>query len=412
MTRTTTCLLLCALAWPAAGLAVPPTPPARVDNAADPRDGVETQLLEPLWRLGGEDDEEVFFGVIDAVARDHDGNVLLADMQLMQINVVSPDGELAAVLGRQGEGPGEVTRLGGVLPLPDGTVGMVQLMPGRVIKVDPAGLPAGEIVPRWTEEGGRLMLAEIRLAGDRLIAAGRRMTRRDETFLLDLWIAELDDDGAVGRIFYREQRERDLRSGTVSELDGDWAGENRWTATADGRVVVAPRRDEYLLEFHGPDGLERTVTRAFTTRERTEAEKEAVRSRFNRFRGRGRGGRMANLEVEVADTAPAVRGIHAMPGGEIWVLTSRGDRDQAAGVMLTYDVLDPEGNFIRQIAVACEGVASRDALFPLGSGDFVLVKGHADALAAMRGSTPDDADAELDDAAPLEIVGLRAAANP
>jgi hypothetical protein len=39
---------------------------------------------------------------------------------------------------------------------------------------------------------------------------------------------------------------------------------------------------------------------------------------------------------------------------------------------------------------------------------FVLVKHHADAMAAMRG-TEAASDAELDDAAPLEIVGLRAA---
>jgi hypothetical protein len=411
MLRIHACTLLLALGLASAAAAVPPTIATRVDNEALPREGVETLILEPAWRLGGEEDDEVFFGVIGGVARDTGGEVLLADVQLMQIDVVAPGGDLEAVLGRQGEGPGEVTRLGGVLPLPDGTVGMVQLMPGRVVKVDRAGLPAGEIVPRWPEDGGRLMLAEIRLAGERLIAAGRRMTRRDDTFLLDLWIAELAADGTVGRVFYREQRERDLRSGVVSERDGDWAGENRWTATADGRVVVAPQRDAYLLEFHGPDGLERTVTRDFTTRQRDEDEKEAVRARFARFR-RGPGGRGAELQVEVADTAPAIRGLHAMPDGSVWVLTSRSDRDLPEGVMLRYDVIDREGNFIRQIAVACEGVASRDALFPLGDGDFVLVRNHADAVAAMRGVSPSAPDADLDEAAPLEVVGLRAVAKP
>lgn len=411
MIRLNRVLISIALLLPLAALAVPPVPPIEVANRAEPGEGVVRLALEPVWRLGGEDDDEVFFGVIDAVARDREGNVLLADVQLMQVDVVAPDGRLVQVLGRQGEGPGEITRLGGVLPLPDGTVGLVQLMPGRVVKVDGDGLPAGEIVPRWADEGGRLMLAEIRLADQRLIAAGRRMSRRDETFLMDLWIAELDDHGAVGQIFYREERERNLRSGTVSELDGDWAGENRWTATADGRVIVAPDRDEYRLEIHGPAGLERTVTRAFTTRRRTEAEKEEVRARFGRFRGGRRGG-PANFEVEVAGTAPAIRGLYAMPGGEIWVRTSRSDRDQPEGVLVTYDVLDAEGNFTRQIAVACEGVAGRDALFPLGGGEFVLIKGHADAVAAMRGSTPDAADTDPDPAVPLEIVGLRAVANP
>jgi hypothetical protein len=80
--------------------------------------------------------------------------------------------------------------------------------------------------------------------------------------------------------------------------------------------------------------------------------------------------------------------------------------------MLVYDVLDAGGNFDRQIAVACEGVADRDALYPLGDGAFVLVRGHADAMAAMRGDESGTADAELDDATPLEIVGLRAVPEP
>jgi hypothetical protein len=255
------------------------------------------------------------------------------------------------------------------------------------------------------------MLAGLQRAGDRLVAAGRRMTRRDETFLLDLWIAELDEDGTVGQVFYREERERDLRSGVIDELDGDWAGDSRWAAMADGRVIVAPLRDEYVLEMHGPEGLERTVSRAFTTRQRTDAEKEEVRQRISRF-GRGRrGGGTANLDVKVADTMPAIGALHAMPDGEVWVRTSRSSLDQPAGVMLTYDVIDAAGNFTRQIAVTCEGVAARDALVPLGDGAFVLVKGHADAMAAMRG-TETAADADLDDAAPLEIVGLRAAPTP
>ena len=412
MPRCSTLLCLLLTLLPLTAVAIPPQIAPEVANDAEPLTGGERLVLEPVWRLGGGDDDDVFFGVIDAVARDQDGDILLADIQLMQINVVSRAGELTAVLGRQGEGPGEVTRLGGVVPLPDGTVGLVQLMPGRVVKVDHGGMPAGEVVPRWSTEGGRLMLADLQLAGDRLVAAGRRMTRREEVFLMDLWIAELTADGSVGTIYFHQQLERDLRSGTISELDTDWAGDGRWTATADGRVIVAPERDVYRLEMYGPDGLERVVTRKFTTRNRTEQEKDAVRSRLSRFQ-RGRHGRgMANMEVEVADTAPAIVQLHAMPDGEVWVLTSRGDRDQPAGVMLTYDVIDSAGNFTRQIAVACEGVADRDALFPLGGGDFVLVKGHAGAVAAMRGAETENAETDVDDAAPLEIVGLRAVAQP
>ena len=77
MTRSAARLLLCALILPAAAGAVPPTVSTRVDNGAAPRDGVETLALEAVWRLGGDEDDEIFFGVVGGVARGDEGQVLL-----------------------------------------------------------------------------------------------------------------------------------------------------------------------------------------------------------------------------------------------------------------------------------------------------------------------------------------------
>ena len=379
-------------------------------NGAEPRNGVEHLRLESAWRLGGEDDDESFFGVVDDVALDRDGNVLLADVQLMQVSVVGPDGAILATLGRQGEGPGEVTRLGGVVGMPGGTVGLIQLMPGRIVMVDGEGLPAGDITPRWGRDGGRLMLTGLQRSGADLVAAGRRMVRRDDTFNMDLWIAPLADDGTLGEPYYHVERQRNPRSTVISELDGDWAGAGRWAVMADGRVAIAPDRDAYRIEIHGPEGPERVITRAFESRARTATERAAVEERMTRFRGRGRGGRRpAAMQVETADTEADIQQMFPRPDGSLWVLTSRGGHEQPDGALVTYDVLDSVGNFERQVVVECEGRFRRDALFPLSDGRFVLVKGHADALAAMRGTDLDEADAALDDAAPLEIVGLRVA---
>ncbi len=367
----------------------------------------DTLTLEPTWRHGGLDDDQAFFGVINAAASGPDGRVYLADTQLMTVHVVAPDGALLEPLGRQGEGPGEVTRLGGVLPLADGTVGLVQLMPGQVVKVSGDGLPAGTVVPRWTEAGGRLMLQELRSAGGRLVAAGRRMTRGDQGPIVDQWIADLGDDGELAHFFYRDRIARNLAGGTFSEADMDWPGAGRWATTGDGKVILAPERYEYRLQIIGPDGVEREFGRPFESRRRSDAELAAVESRFQRFGGGGRGGRRPpNVTVEVLPLEPDILALYPRPNGDLWVRTSRSGLDQPAGVMLTYDVFDAGGNFTGQLAVACEGVATRDALFPLDDGTFVLVIGHAEALAAMRGA--ESADQSADDVA-LEVVGLRPA---
>jgi len=187
----------------------------------------------------------------------------------------------------------------------------------------------------------------------------------------------------------------------------DWPGAGRWTATVDGKVIMAPERNAYRLQVLGPAGVEREFGRPFESRRRTAQEVAAVESRFQRpggGGGRGGGGRPADLAVEVLPFEADILALHARPDGQLWVQTSRSHLDQPAGVMLSYDVFDSEGNFTGQLAVACEGVALRDALFPLQDGTFVLVKGHADALAAMRGA--ETADTAADDLA-LEVVGLR-----
>jgi len=91
-----------------------------------------------------------------------------------------------------------------------------------------------------------------------------------------------------------------------------------------------------------------------------------------------------------------VRAVHAVGADEVWVLSSRGDRDQPPGVLQTWEIFDPRGNLLRRTAVRCEGQASRDRLVPLGDGWFVLIRGL------------ETADGGLE-ATPLEIVGLRVA---
>lgn len=380
---------------------------AVVQNPETPADGVQILRLEPVWRHGGLDDDEAFFGVISHAALGHGGHIYLADSQLMTIHVVSPDGELLPPLGRQGEGPGEVTRLGGVTVMPDGTVGLVQLMPGQVVKVDTGGLPAGTLIPAWDEAGGRLMLQEMQVAGASLVASGRRMTRGDQGPIIVQWIAGIAADGTLAPFYYRHETGRDFTSGVLREADTDWPGAGRWAVTHDGRVLVAPERTEYRLDVLGIDGVELSFGREYTTRPRTDQEKATVEARFNRFR-RGRGGnRPQELTVEVMPDAADIEQIVPRPDGEVWIRTSRSHLDQPRGAMLTYDVFDSGGNFKRQLAVECEGVAPRDLLIPLADGSFVLIKGHADALAAMRGMESDDATADDDIA--LEVVGLRPA---
>lgn len=54
----------------------------------EPMEGPITVQLDEQWRLGGDtDDEDEFFGVINRVATDKDGNIYLLDNQLNEVKV-------------------------------------------------------------------------------------------------------------------------------------------------------------------------------------------------------------------------------------------------------------------------------------------------------------------------------------
>ena len=64
--------------------------------------------------LGG-----MFAGIVD-VARARDGTIVVAESQSSSVTFFSPDGALVATRGRQGEGPGEFSRMSALLADPEG----------------------------------------------------------------------------------------------------------------------------------------------------------------------------------------------------------------------------------------------------------------------------------------------------
>jgi hypothetical protein len=100
------------------------------------------------------------------------------------------------------------------------------------------------------------------------------------------------------------------------------------------------------------------------------------------------------INVEVEDFAPAVTEIWVREDGTLWVLPSPGERDQPEGVMQTYDVFDAQGQFVRQVSLACEGDPSEDRLILFAPGRAALIRGAADARQNMFGHSADDGDEE------------------
>jgi hypothetical protein len=108
--------------------------------------------LVPEVAIGELDGElEYLFGSIRSLAVADDGTVYVVDSQVPELRVYDAEGVFRKVLGRPGEGPGEIKQ-------PDG--GLAVLSDGRVLVRDPGNgriqvySPAGDPLATWPIRGG------------------------------------------------------------------------------------------------------------------------------------------------------------------------------------------------------------------------------------------------------------------
>jgi len=370
----------------------------RITNPATPRDGHLTLEPRELWRRGG-DDEEILLGFVITALDDEDGNVYLLDRQQSTVFVFSPTGEYLHNLSRQGEGPGETSLPTDMLWLPDGTLGLVQPLPGKIVKVDRAGDPAGVIVlgGHEPEAGGIPFLAEARCRGGGIVCCGSQGVLAEEGFVQNRFLTVCDTNGVeLNQLL--ELRDKNPNRQKVCEADWYWVVEGRWCLGPDGSIYTAPRRDEYAVQVFAAEGYsERIFTREFQSWRRTESELARLRERWAGSPGETGGQR----EVEIEAHDPCIEELRVADDGSVWVRHSRSARQQPSGVLVTYDVFDPDGQFARTVSLVLSGDADQDKLVFLSDDRLLLIRGFRDASRALYGDSPEDPDASGD---PLEVI--------
>lgn len=362
----------------------------RIQNGPIPRDGVITLQLQELWRAGGPNDEDMLFGLVTDVGGDADGDVYVFDGQLCHVQVYDGDGRHLRTLFREGEGPGETQNPRAMVMLPDHRVGLVQEYPGKIVIVDREGIPQESIIPGSQDptRGGWYGLIMAMCRGGHLVCTGEHPmeTDRPNTQGIHYFLASFAVDGTEEVRYFESQNVRDYTNFVFSERNDTpafWWGS---TVGPDGRVYTITDRDQYAISVFGKDGtLERIIAREYDLWKRTPEEFERMRLLYDSAIG----GISIPYSIAIEEYEPAIsywhRGLRVDDEGQLWVVSSRGIREQPEGIMLTYDVFDSQGRFVRQVAVPCEGDGVDDALFFLGRDRVVLVKGYLDSLAAQFG---------------------------
>lgn len=351
---------------------------------ADPLEGTKTVALNESWRRGGENDD-IIFGLITRIEEDAAGNLYVMDAQLSQIHVFNPSGEHIKTLFREGEGPGEVRGPRDMVFMPDGRIGVVQEMPGKLIFVTPEGDPAGSLPIAGSGAGGFCQTFGAFADSDLLLVTGFLQGQGNQPGHVNQtnFLSSFDTEGQRLVSFCEVVHHIDFSNFVFDEtqhLAGYW-----WNTGIgpDGNVYTAPYIDKYEIHCFDPAGKRlRTIARDYRPVKRTAAEKkhftEVVQAVYH--------GAPIEINVNCAENNPVIlymqRGLRIASDGSLQVLTTRGVRDQQPGVMATFDIFDPDGTYRRQLAVQAPYDGATDGLFLFGDHAYI-VTGYADAMMAQ-----------------------------
>ena len=372
----------------------------QVMNPSKAAKGSETLELKELWRVGGYDDEDALFGVITDIIADRDGNFHMLDSQLNEVQVYSSGGEFQRTIGREGEGPGEFRTAFNLLLLPNGNIGVLQAFPSKIIGLTPDGSPADDFeLPKGENEVGFKVLFGARNAGDQLAVVYGFNQPSESGFTQQSVLSLFGPAGDNERRLFSQDATMNAADPVIAETEWD-TFRNRWTSGPNGRVYSAVDRGEYKINVWGSDGkLEHVINREYPAHQRTDEQSERI---LNIYKGFTRQIPIPNIRYEIEPNWNPVQAINARDDGTLWVQTSRGAWDLAAGEIGRYDIFNQDGRLERQVTLKGQGNAQADGYFFVKDRLFVVTD-FLDALMALQGGagTAEEVDEEAE---PMEII--------
>lgn len=370
-----------------------------VHNTATPENGRRDVALEEMWRVGGEDGED-FFGLITQLAVADDGTIYLLDTRLAEVPVYSSDGERLETLSREGDGPGETRFPTHLFFMPDGSLGLTQTFPGKIVKVGLDNTPMGDIQFGDVTEGGFLRLLDCSTQNDRLVISGEKIQQNPPTGQIRTsFAAAYSTEGEEQVVYESYERTMDFTKFHWAEDEIQQVDFRKMTVGADGRVYVAGERNNYIVRVYQPDGtLERVITRDYEHQPRLQKEIDRIESTLTTQLAQ-----LPGATWDISKTEPDISTVKMGPDGNLWVECSQGGVDQPEGVFYTWDIFTTDGHFVEQVSALCQGDGVEDLM--LWTGDAAIqVTGFRSALQSLQGgggAAEEDVD---EDAVPMEVI--------
>ncbi len=334
-----------------------------VSNPSQSMQGDETITAEELWRLGDEDDEqEIVFGLIGDGIVDDLENAYLLDTILTTIYQIGPDGTIDATIGSEGDGPGEFRNTQSLIFMPNGDLGIQEMMPGGIATIGRDGQPKPSF--SYGEAGSPVMKHIMKVdATANGVVIGQTVAEFDESQTLTSVhsLACYDSDGTVKNLLFENVEKQSGGAITLGGSGNDFT--RRWSLGPQGRVIVFQENQEYKLEIFGADGKPEMlirrdyepVRRSDKDIEQDERQQETMRQRFG-----------DNFAQPVATMARHISNAFVRPNGNLWVQNSQGDVDCPENSIGYFDVFNTDGQYVKRVRIEADYDPDRDNFRLLG----------------------------------------------
>ena len=338
----------------------------RVMNPYQPMLPSEMVAPQELWRIEGDDDQsDQVLGFVTDVQVDKEGNSYLLDSTWNVIHVYSPEGTFLGDIGGEGEGPGEFQNVEQFMLMPGGTLGVVQMMPAKIITLDTQGVP-GSYFSVCNGDRGLSLIEKAQAAGNQIVIGVG--CANYSAMGVDYSLSFVGTDGAILHNI-REKTEVST-NGSINVGGGhDCEFIQYWTLGLDGRVFVSEEKDEYAIDIYNSRGvLERQIHREYQTVKRSKENRAADKKRADEM-AKKFGGMVKLLTREYERDIEAM---YARSDGRLWVVSSEGVRDCPEGAVGLFDVFDAGGRFLKQIGLNLDYNEKKDDFLLVGDLLFVL----------------------------------------
>lgn len=305
---------------------------AESEGATVERSGPEIVRIQASEATGG-------FGRIDGLAIDTAGRAWILDGLNLEIVVYDTLGRRIMEVGREGEGPGELSDPLGLFADQTGRVWVSDLGNARYSAFD----FTGQLVEEQRREvvGRPYHWRALHLGGDAFMESGAGRWGRlwsETVFRLDGSMSK-QDSIAVGESLATFDLPDDARF----SVPVPWRTEYLWTPDGDGGIWRGHTRPYLLVNVTMAEDTIRTIRREEEAPPVTSAERDSVLARLDSISGLPISAQ-ADL---IPEAKPAITALHTSAEGDLWVRRWWTEAEPGS----RFDVYAPDGRLRGTVTV-------------------------------------------------------------